>query len=100
MKKSESSNNISASNFDILKGKLMQVENMNSRLNEQINELLQENDKVQNELDSIVLELKRTKIELALCEERKNESDQCYKNEIKYLIDKLLKTKTKLNKER
>lgn len=100
MKKSESSNNISASNLDILKGKLMQVENMNSRLNEQINELLQENDKVQNELDSIVLELKRTKIELALCEERKNESDQCYKNEIKYLIDKLLKTKTKLNKER
>lgn len=35
-----------------------------------------------------------------MCEERKSESDQCYKNEIKYLIDKLLKTKDKLNKER
>jgi len=44
--------------------------------------------------------LKRTKIELAMCEERKSESEQCYKNEIKYLIDKLLKTKNKLMKER
>ncbi len=35
-----------------------------------------------------------------MSEERKGESDQCYKNEIKYLIDKLLKTKDKLKKER
>jgi hypothetical protein len=35
-----------------------------------------------------------------MCEERKTESEQCYKNEIKYLIDKLLKTKNKLMKER
>ena len=35
-----------------------------------------------------------------MCEERKSESEQCYKNEIKYLIDKLLKTKNKLLKER
>ncbi len=55
---------------------------------------------MQSEFDKTLLELKRTKIELALCEERKNESEQCYKNEIKYLIDKLLKAKSKLSKER
>ena len=46
------------------------------------------------------MELKRTKIELAMAEERRSESDLCYKNEIKFLIDKLLKVKSKLNKER
>ncbi len=55
---------------------------------------------MQAEIDKTIIELKRTKIELAMCEERKNESEACYKNEIKYLIDKLLKTKNKLNKER
>lgn len=35
-----------------------------------------------------------------MTEERKSESELCYKNEIKYLIDKLLKTKNKLQKER
>lgn len=35
-----------------------------------------------------------------MSEERKQENEQCYKNEIKYLIDKLLKTKNKLTKAR
>lgn len=35
-----------------------------------------------------------------MSEERKQENEQCYKNEIKYLIDKLLKTKNKLLKAR
>ena len=59
-----------------------------------------ERDHLQLDLDKALLELKRTKIELALSEERKSESEQCYKNEIKYLIDKLLKAKNKLMKER
>lgn len=40
--------------------------------------------------------MKQSKIELALQEDRKNESESCYKNEIKYLIEKLLKGKQKL----
>lgn len=35
-----------------------------------------------------------------MSDERKKESEQYYKNEIKYLIDKLLKAKNKLLKER
>ncbi len=66
----------------------------------QLEEIKHERDRLQIEFDKTVLELKRTKIELAMGEERKSESEQCYKNEIKYLIDKLLKTKTKLKKER
>lgn len=50
------------------------------------------------DLDKALLEVKRTKIELAMAEERKNDSEQGYKNEIKYLIEKLLKTKNKLQK--
>ena len=46
------------------------------------------------------MELKKTKIELAMSEERKSESDQCYKSEVKYLIDKLVKVKNKLNQEK
>jgi len=57
-------------------------------------------DKLQYDLDQALIELKRTKIELALAEERKQESEQSYKNEIKYLIDKLLKAKNKLKRER
>ena len=46
------------------------------------------------------MELKKTKIELAMSEERKKESELCFKKETKYLIDKLLKVKNKLNIER
>ena len=57
-------------------------------------------DRLTIEYDRASLELKRTKIELAMSEERKTESEQCYKNEIKYLIEKLLKMKNKLMKAR
>ena len=33
-----------------------------------------------------------------MSEERKRENEQCYKNEIKYLIDKLLRAKSRLSK--
>jgi hypothetical protein len=52
--------------------------------------------RLEGELERQGLELKKARIELAITEERKTESEQCYKNEIKYLIDKLLKTKNKL----
>ena len=80
--------------------KIFELERKLKSKEDEIERLKQERDRLQQELDKTILELKRTKIELALCEERKNESEQCYKNEIKYLIDKLLKTKNKLNKER
>lgn len=57
-------------------------------------------DRLQLEFDNVKLQFKRTKIELALCDEKKSEQEQCYKNEIKYLIEKLLKSKNKLTKER
>ena len=71
-----------------------------NQMSSNIDELALDKERLQQDLDKTVIELKRTKIELAMSEERKGESDQCYKNEIKYLIDKLLKTKDKLKKER
>ena len=57
-------------------------------------------DALQIAFERTELELKRTKIELALSEERRAENEICYKNEINYFIDKLLKTKNKLLKLR
>ena len=50
-------------------------------------------DRIQVELDRIVLELKQTKMEWALSEEKKEESDLSLKNEIKYLINKIMQSK-------
>jgi len=66
------------------------------RLQVQLDEALVAKDRLQLELDRCQVELKRTRLELAMCDERKQESEQCYRNEIKYLIDKLLKAKSKL----
>lgn len=52
-----------------------------------------ERDKLNLELDRLILELKQTKMELALSEERKEEVELALKNEIKYLINKILQAK-------
>eukprot|EP00347_Sterkiella_histriomuscorum_P012539 403368185 len=83
-----------------LSQKLQEQQDLIRNLHQQIEGFEREKLKEGVDYDKIELELKRTKIELAMCEERKSESEQCYKNEIKYLIDKLLKTKNKLQKQR
>jgi len=52
-----------------------------------------EKQKLQVELDRLVLELKQTKMEWALSEESKEECELALKNEIKFLINKLLQVK-------
>ena len=52
-------------------------------------------DRMQTEMDRLVLELKKTKIDLALAEERKAENELSLKHEIKYLIDKLMNERHK-----
>jgi len=52
-----------------------------------------EKEKLQAELDRLVMELKQTKMEWALSEEGKEENELALKNEIKFLINKLLQVK-------
>jgi len=52
-----------------------------------------EKEKLQVELDRLILELKQTKMEWALSEESKEECELTLKNEIKFLINKLLHLK-------
>ena len=42
---------------------------------DKIRELMVERDKLQSEYEKVVMELKRTKIELAMAEERRTESE-------------------------
>jgi len=53
-----------------------------------------EKEKLQVELDRLILELKQTKMEWALSEESKEECELTLKNEIKFLINKLLQLKS------
>lgn len=48
---------------------------------------------LEHELESVVLELKQVKMEWALTEERKEETEVQLKNEIKYLLNKLIQVK-------
>ena len=52
-------------------------------------------DRMQIDMDRLVLELKKTKIDLALAEDRKAENEQSLKHEIKYLIEKLMNERQK-----
>ncbi len=64
------------------------------RMAEQKNEKADiEKQRLQVELDRLVLELKQTKMEWALTEESKEECELALKNEIKFLINKLLQVK-------
>jgi hypothetical protein len=55
---------------------------------------------LEDELKKHIHKLKKAKIELALTEERKVESELSLKNEIKFLIEKLLRVKNKLAKQK
>lgn len=59
--------------------------------------LEKKNQKLEKELESVILELKQVKMEWALTEERKEETEVKLKNEIKYLLNKLLQTQNKAN---
>lgn len=52
-----------------------------------------ERDRLQLELDRLILELKQTKMEWALTEERKEEIELTLRNEIKFLMNKLMQVK-------
>eukprot|EP00357_Protocruzia_adherens_P001004 CAMPEP_0115040520 /NCGR_PEP_ID=MMETSP0216-20121206/44868_1 /TAXON_ID=223996 /ORGANISM="Protocruzia adherens, Strain Boccale" /LENGTH=960 /DNA_ID=CAMNT_0002421757 /DNA_START=172 /DNA_END=3054 /DNA_ORIENTATION=- len=58
-------------------------------------------EKIQLELDKALLDLKQTKLNWAMTEEKRGETENQLKTEIKYLIGKLIKAKNKLaeNKE-
>ena len=71
-------------------------ENYEKKFKEKISEnqmLLTRNKKLESELESVILELKQVKMEWALTEERKEETEVSLKNEIKYLLNKLLQAK-------
>jgi len=72
--------------FSILKDRLIEAEQKTEKAN-------LEREKLQVELDRLVLELKQTKMGWALSEEGKEESELALKNEIKFLINKLLQVK-------
>jgi hypothetical protein len=71
---------------------------MVQELNLQIDSLKQQRDKIKLDLDKTIKDLIKSRTDVTLIEERKNESEICYKNEIKYLIEKLLKLKSKLSR--
>jgi len=71
---------------EILHEKLVEAEQKNEKI-------LLEKERLQVELDRLVLELKQTKMEWALSEESKEECELALKNEIKFLINKLLQLK-------
>jgi len=77
---------VNADDSDLLQEKLIEAEIKNEKI-------LLEKERLQVELDRLVLELKQTKMEWALSEESKEESDLALKNEIKFLITKLLQLK-------
>lgn len=63
------------------------------------NEISLQNDKLKSELDQILLELKQTKMEWALTEERKEECEIMLKSEIKSMLQKAVKHKKKKNSD-
>lgn len=56
-------------------------------------------ERVQLELDRAMLELKQYKLDRNMVDEKRNENENALKNEIKFLIGKLLKAKSKLASE-
>jgi len=72
--------------LDTLESKLRMAEQKNEKADI-------EKQRLQVELDRLVLELKQTKMEWALSEESKEECELALKNEIKFLINKLLQVK-------
>jgi len=86
--------------IDQLKQVIQSLEEKVNTLEEKLREaeqgkdkLFLEKERLQIELDRHILELKQTKMEWALSEERKEESELSLKNEIKYLINKLMQVK-------
>ncbi|CAG9316570.1 unnamed protein product [Blepharisma stoltei] len=65
----------------------------------QIEKILLQKERIQLELDRIMLELKQNKLDKASIDQKRNENEQALKNEIKFLIGKLLKAKSKLAAE-
>jgi len=69
-----------------LENRLREAEHKNEKI-------LLEKERLKVELDRLILELKQTKMEWALSEESKEESELTLKNEIKFLLNKLLQVK-------
>lgn len=79
--------------FDRLReveAKLKQTENQNEMLND-------EKENLRNELERLFYELKKTQMDWALSQDEREENENTLKNEIKFLINKLLKAKNKLS---
>lgn len=62
-------------------------------------ELTSKNKKLEKELESVILELKQVKMEWALTEERKEETEVKLKNEIKCLLNKMIQNQNNKNPE-
>ena len=65
-------------------------------MNEKIGEIEQEKEELQVKLEKVEEELEQEKMQCHKIEERKTEAELSLKTEIKFLISKLTKTKTKL----
>lgn len=78
----------------------LEIQDCPSKLQEKTEENLKLTSKIKNleaELEHVILELKQVKMEWALTEERKEETEVQLKNEIKYLLNKLLQAQNKKN---
>jgi len=76
--------------------KLNITEDVLKEMADRMSSLSQEKENIQMELDKTRAELDRMKMACAIVEERKAEAELSLKTEIKFLISKLTKTKTKL----